>query len=150
MALILDDFREYLDFYLRDYLGSEHLDWTQPDWVQVIERVKKLDEKEARIRYLQYFLWAKNEELLQHYRADPQLQIILRQAIKVCSIIDGEFLRFNDETKSFVSELEQLAGIDFATVRTEPAAPLFEDLIHFIGNFIDWHKKKRGISLRLW
>jgi hypothetical protein len=109
MALILDDFREYLDFYLRDYLGSEHLDWTQPDWVQVLERVINLGEKEARILYLQYFLWAKN----------------------------GEFLRFNDETKSFVSELEQLAGIDFATVRTEPAAPLFEDLIHFIGNFID-------------
>jgi hypothetical protein len=151
MALILDDFREYLDFYLRDYLGSEHIDWTRPDWFQVVERVKNLGEQDDRISYLQTFLWAMNEELLQQYRADPQLRIILRQAVKICSIIDGEFLRFNDdETKRFVGELAQLADIDFTTMRTEPAAPFFEDLMHFIGNFIDWHKKKRGIPLRLW
>jgi hypothetical protein len=151
MAMIMDDFREYLDFYLKDYLDSEHIDWKRPDWVQVVDRLKNLAEQEARIRYLQTFLWAMNEELLQQYRADPQLRIILRQAVKICSIIDGEFLRFNDaETKRFVVELAQLAGIDFTTVRMEPAEPFFEDLIHFVSNFIDWHKQKRGIPLRLW
>jgi hypothetical protein len=75
----------------------------------IIENVELLVEKDARIRYLQFFMWAMNDELLRHYRANQKLQKILRQAIKVCSIIDGEFLRFNDyETKFFVGELQEI------------------------------------------
>jgi hypothetical protein len=151
MALIVEDFREYLQFYLTDYLALEQFEDKSSEWSLIVEHIERLVEKDARMRYLQFFLWTMSDDLLRHYRADQKLQKILRQAIKVCSIIDGEFLRFNDyETKLFVDELQQMADIEFSMVRSEPADPFFEDLIHFIGNFIDWHKKKRGIPLTLW
>lgn len=151
MALIVEDFREYLQFYLTDYLALETFEGKSSEWSKIIKDMERMVDKDARIRYLQCFLWTMSDEMLRHYRADQKLQKILRQAIKVCSIIDGEFLRFNDyETKLFVSELQQLAGIEFFMVRRDPAEPFYEDLIHFIGNFIDWHKKKRGIPLTLW
>jgi hypothetical protein len=151
MALIVEDFREYLQFYLTDYLALETFEGKSSEWSKIIKDMERMVDRDARIRYLQCFLWTMSDEMLRHYRADQKLQKILRQAIKVCSIIDGEFLRFNDyETKLFVSELQQLAGIEFFMVRRDPAEPFYEDLIHFIGNFIDWHKKKRGIPLTLW
>ena len=151
MALIVEDFREYLQFYLTDYLAVDTFEGKSSEWSKIIKDMERMVDKDARIRYLQCFLWTMSDEMLRHYLADPKLQKILRQAIKVCSIIDGEFLRFNDyETKLFVSELQQLAGIEFFMVRRDPAEPFYEDLIHFIGNFIDWHKKKRGIPLTLW
>jgi hypothetical protein len=151
MALIVEDFREYLQFYLTDYLALETFEGKSSEWSKIIKDMERMVDKDARIRYLQYFLWTMSDEMLRHYLADQKLQKILRQAIKVCSIIDGEFLRFNDyETKLFVNELQQLAGIEFFMVRRDPAEPFYEDLIHFIGNFIDWHKKKRGIPLTLW
>ena len=151
MALIVEDFREYLQFYITDYLALESFEGKSSEWFKIIKDMERMVDKDARIRYLQCFLWTMSDEMLRHYLADQKLQKILRQAIKVCSIIDGEFLRFNDyETKLFVSELQQLAGIEFFMVRRDPAEPFYEDLIHFIGNFIDWHKKKRGIPLTLW
>ncbi len=151
MAIIVDDFREYLQFYLNDYFALERFEGKRSEWSMIVANIERLAEKDARIRYLQFFLWTMSDDLLRRYRANQELQKIMRQAIKVCSIIDGEFLRFNDyETKLFVHELQQMACIEFSMVRSEPAEPFFEDLIHFIGNFIDWHKKKRGIPLTLW
>jgi hypothetical protein len=151
VALIVEDFREYLQFYTKEYLALEQFEGKRSEWLIIISSIELLVEKDARIRYLQFFLWVMNDELLRHYNSDQKLQNILRQAIKICSIIDGEFLRFNDyETKLFVGELQKMAGIEFSVVRMDPAKPFFEDLIHFIGNFIDWHKKKRGIPLTLW
>ncbi len=151
MALIVDDFREYLQFYLKDYMVGEQLDWTRPNWGRIVEKIELLSEKDGRFRNLLFFLWTMNDELIRDYRSNKKRQTILRKAMKVCSIIDGEFLRFNDyETKIFVSELQKMSGIDLAMAQKDPGSPDYEDLIHFIGNFIDWHKKKRGIPLTLW
>jgi hypothetical protein len=105
-------------------LAKEQLEGKSSEWFKIIKDMERMVDKDARIRYLQCFLWTMSDELLRHYRADQKLQKILRQAIKVCSIIDGEFLRFNDyETKLFVRELKQMAEIEFSVVRSDPAEP---------------------------
>jgi hypothetical protein len=151
MAIIIDDFRKYLGFYLSDYMASESMDWNHPNWSDILDKIDAKTNTDFRYNYLKYFLWAMNDELLSYYKKHPGLGNVLRQSTKVLFIMDGEFLRFNDdETKTFIHEMYRLSGVDVSSLQLEPVEHFFEDLIHFIGNFIDWHKKERNIPLSMW
>ncbi len=142
MAIILDDFRKYLEFYMRDYLSSVSIDWSRPIWIEMMTTIDAKTREDFRFSYLKYFMWAYNEELLNYYYQNTAWSHVMRQSNKVLFIMDGEFLRFNDyETKTFIREMYELSGVDVSTLQSEPVEPYFEDLIHFIDNFIVWHKK---------
>jgi hypothetical protein len=150
MGEIISDFREYLTYYLRDFL-SEDPPKTLEDWENILERIEIYTDKNFRFNYLLYFLWCMDERLLAIYRSHPHRNMLFRQANKILTIIDGEFLRFNDyETKRFIVEMQAFASVQSNMFIFEPVVPFFEDIIHFLENFINWHKKKQNIPLKYW
>ena len=151
MVIIMDDFRKYLEFYMRDYLSSATIDWGRPIWNEIMNKIDSKTREDFRYSYLKYFMWAYNEDLLNVYRQNPAWSHVMRQSNKVLFIMDGEFLRFNDyDTKKFIQEMYRLSGVDVSELQSEPVEPFFEDLIHFVDNFIVWHKKERKIPLTMW
>lgn len=153
MAAILASFRTYAAEYAKSFLrvSDEQLAAMTPS--DYMARIEQGMEENARFLHLKVFGWALGEKFLDHYASLEVCHPPLRQAAKIVYLMKGDFRHNDYETHEFADE--SLAALlprlpEYFDLRREPVEPTFEDGIHFLGNFIAWHKRARGAPLRLW